>query len=77
MLLKLYLQQRNLMIEDEMISALDSLYNKVVPTGVRDFIDMRAGLPKPAERKRNQELMQQNSRVLNGVRSIEKSELRD
>ena len=50
--LKLYLQQRNLMIEDEMISALDSLYNKVVPTGVRDFIDMRAGLPKPAEKKK-------------------------
>lgn len=50
--LKLYLQQRNLMVEDEMISALDSLYNKVVPTGVRDFIDMRAGLPKPAEKKK-------------------------
>lgn len=50
--LKLYLEQRNLKIEEEMISVLDGLYNKVVPKGVRDFIDMRAGLSIPAEKKK-------------------------
>ena len=54
--LKLYLEQKNAQVEDELTSALDTLYQKNVPSGVREFIDMRSGtahlhlLPRCADR---------------------------
>ena len=48
--LKLYLSQKDTQVEDEMTKALDVLYTKTVPSGVRDFIEMRSGenpAPKP------------------------------
>lgn len=50
--LKLYLEQKDTTIEEELTAAADSLYNKTVPTGVHEFISLRAGLPKPAEKKK-------------------------
>lgn len=41
--LKLYLEQKNTNIENELCKALDALYQKTVPAGVRDFIGMRSG----------------------------------
>ena len=41
--LKLYLEQKNTNIENELCKALDTLYQKTVPSGVRDFIGMRSG----------------------------------
>lgn len=41
--LKLYLGQKGIHTEDEIVKALDSLYAKNVPAGVREFIELRSG----------------------------------
>ena len=41
--LTMYLGQKNLKIEDELEKALDVLYSKNVPAGVREFINMKTG----------------------------------
>ena len=47
--LKMYLTQKNTQVESELEKALDTLYSKTVPAGVREFIDMKSGTaPKPA-----------------------------
>lgn len=49
---RLYMDQKELSFEDEMIRAAEALYGKYVPTNVREFIDLRAGQPKaPAKKK--------------------------
>ena len=51
--LVLYLSQKGTTVEAELEKALDTLYSKTVPAGVRDFIDMKSGtvsssvVPKP------------------------------
>ena len=47
--LKLYLDQKGVKTEDELAKALDGLYNKTVPAGVREFIDMRSGTTPPKQ----------------------------
>ena len=42
--LNLYLSQKTLTVEEELGKALDALYTKNVPAGVRKFIELRAGL---------------------------------
>ena len=42
--LNLYLSQKTLTVEEELGKALDALYTKNVPAGVREFIELRAGL---------------------------------
>ena len=50
--LVLYLSQKGTTVETELEKALDTLYTKAVPSGVRDFIDMRSGTaPTPAAPK--------------------------
>ena len=50
--LVLYLSQKGATVETELEKALDTLYTKTVPAGVRDFIDMRSGTaPTPAAPK--------------------------
>lgn len=52
--LKIYIGQKNTQVEDELFSALDVLYQKHVPSGVREYIDMRSGtapVPVPKVRK--------------------------
>ena len=55
--LVLYLLQKGVTVETELEKALDTLYAKTVPAGVRDFIDMRSGntpapvAPKPRKPK--------------------------
>lgn len=41
--LVLYLSQKGAAVETELEKALDTLYTKTVPAGVRDFIDMKSG----------------------------------
>ena len=50
--LRLYLEQKGQTLEGELTVAVEILYAKIVPTNVRDFIDLRAGMPKPAEKKK-------------------------
>lgn len=55
--LVLYLSQKGATVETELEKALDTLYTKTVPAGVRDFIDMKSGtvsssaVPKPRKPK--------------------------
>ena len=49
--LKMYLDQKNMKVETELEKALDILYTKNVPAGVRDFIDMKSGNAAPAAPK--------------------------
>jgi len=53
--LKMYLENKNTQIENELEKALDILYTKNVPSVVRDFIDMKSGEHKtiaaPKQRK--------------------------
>ena len=47
--LKMYLAQKNTQVESELEKALDTLYSKTVPAGVREFIEMKSGTaPKSA-----------------------------
>lgn len=51
--LKMYLAQKNMQAEQELEKALETMYTKTVPTGVREFIEMKSGIaPKPAEKPR-------------------------
>ena len=51
--LRLYLGQKNQTVEEELLTATDSLYTKTVPNNVREFIDLRAGktVSEPKKRK--------------------------
>ena len=49
--LKLYLDQKQMQVEDELTKALDALYCKNVPAGVRDFFNLRAGTAELAPPK--------------------------
>lgn len=46
--LVLYLSQKSTTVETELEKALDTLYTKTVPAGVRDFIDMKSGTASPS-----------------------------
>lgn len=51
--LKMYLGQKNTQAEKELEKALETLYTKTVPAGVREFIDMKSGsAPKSADKSR-------------------------
>ena len=52
--LKLYLGQKNLSVEAELVAATDTLYIKTVPANVRDFIELQAGNAKANERKKKE-----------------------
>lgn len=41
--MKLYLDQKGVSIENELVRYLEALYTKTVPSIVRDFLDLRAG----------------------------------
>ena len=50
--LKMYLGQKNMTVEKELQKALDALYGKTVPAGVREFIALRSGEGIPTEKKK-------------------------
>ena len=59
--LKLYLDQKGAKTEDELSKALDLLYTKTVPAGVREFIDMRSGVTPKAPAQRTKKTKSNNS----------------
>ena len=50
--LKMYLGQKDTTVEKELAKALDVLYGKTVPAGVREFIALRSGEGIPTEKKK-------------------------
>lgn len=50
--LRLYLEQKGTSLESELVSACENLYSKTVPNNVREFIELRSGIPKTAEKKK-------------------------
>lgn len=51
--LRLYMEQKDLQLEDELVKAVENFYGKHVPANVREFIDMRSGeLAEPAPKIR-------------------------
>ena len=50
--LKMYLGQKNTTVEKELTKALDALYGKTVPAGVREFIALRSKTDSPTEKKK-------------------------
>lgn len=48
--LKMYLEQKGLTVEGEMEKSLESLYTKMVPAGVREFISLRTGVAEKKKR---------------------------
>lgn len=50
--LRMYLEQKGQTLEQELTAATDTLYAKTVPSGVREFIEMRSGTIKPTEKKK-------------------------
>ena len=40
--MKLYIKQKGSNFDDEIVKMLDTLFNKAVPLGVRDFISMKS-----------------------------------
>ena len=50
--LKMYLGQKNMTVEKELTKALDVLYGKTVPAGVREFIALRSKTDSPTEKKK-------------------------
>lgn len=45
--LKLYLEEKGANLETELTGAVDALYEKRVPAGVRSFISLRSGKEEP------------------------------
>lgn len=56
---RIYMKQKNMSLEEELAKVMETLYTRTVPSGVRDFIDMRTGaiiettVPRNAGRKEN------------------------
>ncbi len=48
-------------MENELTKALDALYSKNVPAGVRDFLDMRSGTVEPAPPKVKKPRVEKNA----------------
>lgn len=61
--LKMYLEQKNMKVEDELEKALESLYTKNVPAGVRDFLDMKSGASTPTPPKQRKQKLSLSSAV--------------
>lgn len=49
--MKLYLGQKGTCLDNEVIKMLDALFNKTVPSGVRDFISMKSESYAPTSKK--------------------------
>lgn len=49
--MKLYLEQKGTHLDNEVIKMLDTLFNKTVPSGVRDFISMKSKGYAPTSKK--------------------------
>ena len=49
--LKLYLEQKGQKVKTELEKSLETLYNKTVPTGVREYLSLRSAEKVPVKGK--------------------------
>ena len=49
--LKMYLGQKNMTVENELTKALEALYGKTVPAGVREYLALRTETPTDKKKK--------------------------
>lgn len=49
--LKLYLEQKGQKVETELEKSLETLYNKTVPTGVKEYLSLRSAEKGPVKGK--------------------------
>ena len=49
--MKLYIEQKGAHLDNEVIKMLDTLFNKTVPLGVREFISMKSEGYAPTSKK--------------------------
>ena len=52
--LRLYLGKKDGKVEDELVDALEALYQKTVPANVRGYLDMKSGVQtmEPVKKKK-------------------------
>lgn len=63
--LRMYLKLKDRQLEQELEKALDSLYLKAVPPGVREYLDMKAGsiIPQPSPKPKKPAATAQDNTV--------------
>ena len=63
--LKLYLDKKDVNVEDELKNYIDKLYIKSVPIGVREYIEIRSGKATDESKIKKQSTLKINSEVAN------------
>ena len=61
--LRIYMEQKNVDLEEELSKAIDALYLKYVPTAVRDFFAMRDGTMQATKKKKSTKSTTKNEEV--------------
>lgn len=59
--LRLYLEQKGLSLEDELVTSLETMYSKNVPNMVKDFISMRSGILEATSRRKSKAIPDEGS----------------
>lgn len=54
---KMYMEQRDLNLKDEIEKSIESMYSKFVPANVREFIDLKSTYVKPKKSKENKSII--------------------
>ena len=70
--MKMYLEQKQQTVEGELDKSLDALYAKTVPAGVREFLDLRAGIAVPAQQPKPRKSKQSPLSAVGGSAPEEK-----
>ena len=53
---KIFLEKKGLTLSDEIVKFIDGLYNKNVPSQVREFLELKRSSQKESEAKQNMKL---------------------
>ncbi len=69
--LKLYLEQKGQKVEAELEKSLETLYNKTVPTGVREYLSLRSAEKLPAKGKGKTQKVDESSFFAIGEKTSE------
>ena len=48
---RIYMEQKELSVEQELTKAMEGLYGKYVPANVREFLELRYQTAKPVKKK--------------------------